>query len=138
MLKLILAILFFMITSATPISAEENTSGVIERIGELAEVKTDTQLAIEANINKLSEEELKKIVVNVNELTEQSEEDLVIKEAAIHRLDKLDVYVISSNDSSIDFAYKSDSLLTVVVNIIVVILFSALALITVTASSLEN
>ena len=86
MIKLLLTLIMVFTFGPSFVSAEENTTNIDDRISELAEAKPNSELAIKARIDELSEDELKAIIENVDELTDPTEEDLAIKETAINKL----------------------------------------------------
>ena len=96
MTKLLLTLIMMMFTFGTSfVSAEENTTNIEDRISELAVAKPDSELAIKAKVDELSEDELKAIIENVNELTEPTEYDLAIKKAATIKLRELSPLTIA-------------------------------------------
>lgn len=90
MIKLILTLIMLFTFGTSTVNAEENTTSIENRINELAEIKSDSESAIKAKIDELSEDELKAIIENVNELKEPTEEDLAIKEAATNKLEEME------------------------------------------------
>ena len=86
MIKLLLTLIMVFTFGISTVNAEENTTNIDDRISELTEAKPNSELAIKARIDKLSEDELKAIIENVDELTDPTEEDLAIKETAINKL----------------------------------------------------
>ena len=89
MIKLLLAFIMMFAFGTSTVNAEENTAGIKDRVSELAKTKTDSQSIINAEVDELSEDELKTVIANVNELTEPAEEDLAIKKAAINKLEEM-------------------------------------------------
>ena len=90
MIKLLLAFIMMFAFGTSTVNAEEDATVIKDRISELAETKSASQSIINAEVDKLSEDELKTVIANVNELTEPAEEDLVIKEAAISKLEEME------------------------------------------------
>ena len=88
--KLLLALIMMFTFGTSTVNAEEDTTGIKDRISELAHTKLDSQSIINAEVDKLSEDELKAVIASIDELTESSEEDLVIKEAAISKLEEME------------------------------------------------
>ena len=96
MIKLLLTLIMMFTFGTSIVNAEENTTSIKDRISELSETKPDSKSAIKAEVDKLSEDELKAIIENVNELTEPTEYDLAIKEAAAIKLEEenpLDIWL---------------------------------------------
>lgn len=89
MIKLLLTLIMMFTFGTSVVNAEINAADIKDRISELAEAKSDTQSIINAQVNELSEDELKAIIANVNELAEPAEEDLIIKEAANNKLQEM-------------------------------------------------
>lgn len=111
MIKLLLTLLMMFTFGTSTVNAEENTVSIKDRISELAKTESDSQSTINAEVDKLSEDELKAIIANVNELTEPTEEDLAIKEAAINKLEEIknvEENVTNSDDSSIELTTDSN------------------------------
>ena len=111
MIKLLLTLIMMFAFGTSTVNAEEDTTGIKDRISELAETKSDNQSIINAEVDELSEDELKTVIANVNELTEPTEDDLVIKEAAISKLEamkKVEEYVTNADDDSIELTTDSN------------------------------
>ena len=89
MIKLLLTLIMIFTVGTSTVSAEENTANIEDIISELAETKLDRQSTINAEVDKLSEDELKTVIANLNKLTEPTEDNLAIKEAAISKLEKM-------------------------------------------------
>lgn len=89
MIKLLLTLIMIFTVGTSTVSAEENTANIEDIISELAETKLDRQSTINAEVDKLSEDELKTVIANVNKLTEPTEDNLAIKEAAISKLEEM-------------------------------------------------
>ena len=94
MIKLLLTLLMMFAFGTSTVNAEENTTSIKDRISELTETSSDSESAIKAEVDELSEDELKAIIENVNEMTEPTEVDLAIKEAAISRIEELNPLTI--------------------------------------------
>ena len=110
-IKLLLTLIMMFTFGASTVNAEEDTTGIKDRISELAETKSDSQSIINSKVDELSEEELKTVIANVNELTEPTEEDLAIKEAAISKLEEMkrvEEYVTNADDDSIELTSDSN------------------------------
>ena len=89
MIKLLLTLLMMFTFGTSFVNAEENTASIKDRISELTEAESDNQSIINAEVNELSEDELKAIIANVDKLTEPTEEDLAIKETATIKLEEI-------------------------------------------------
>lgn len=89
MIKVLLTLIMVFTFGTSTVNAEENTTSIEDRISELAETKSDSQSIIKSKVNELSEDELKTVISNINELTEPTEDELVIKEAAISKLEEM-------------------------------------------------
>ena len=89
MIKLLSALIMMFAFGTSTVNAEENATGIKDRVSELADTKLDTQSIINAEVDELSEDELKAVIANVNDLTEPTEDDLVIKEAATNKLEEM-------------------------------------------------
>ena len=89
MIKLLLALIMMFAFGTSTVNAEEEATDIKDRISELAETKSASQSIINAEVDKLSEDELKTVIANVNDLTEPTEDDLAIEEAAISKLDEM-------------------------------------------------
>ena len=89
MIKLLLTLIMIFTVGTSTVNAEENTTSIEDMISELAETKSDRHSIINAEVDKLSEDELKTVIANVNELTEPTEDNLAIKEAAISKLEEM-------------------------------------------------
>ena len=90
MIKLLITLIMMFSFGTSTINVEEDTASIRDRISELAETKLDRQSIINAEVDELSEDELKTVITNVNELTEPTEDDLVIKEAVISKLGEME------------------------------------------------
>ena len=90
MIKLLLALIMMFTFGTSTVNAEDDTASIRDRVSELADTKLDSQSIINAEVDELSEDELKTVIANVNELTEPAEEDLAIKRAAISRLAEME------------------------------------------------
>lgn len=111
MIKLLLTLIMMFTFGTSTVNAEEDTTGIKDRVSELAETKSDSQSIINAEVDELSEDELKTVIANVNELTEPTEDDLVIKEAAISKLEEMkrvEEYVTNADDDSIELTTDSN------------------------------
>ena len=89
-MKLLLTLVMMFAFGTSTVNVEEDTASIEDRISELAETKLDRQSIINAEVDELSEDELKTVIANVNELTEPTEDDLAIKEAAISKLEEME------------------------------------------------
>ena len=89
MMKLLLTLIMMFAFGTSTVNAEDDTASIKDRVSELAETKSDSQSIINAEVDELSEDELKTVIANVNELTEPAEEDLAIKKAAINKLEEM-------------------------------------------------
>ena len=89
MIKLLLTLIMMFALGTSTVNAEEEATDIKDRISELAETKSASQSIINAEVDKLSEDELKTVIANVNDLTEPTEDDLAIEEAAISKLDEM-------------------------------------------------
>ena len=89
MIKLLLAFIMMFAFGTSTVNAEEDATVIKDRISELAETKSASQSIINAEVDKLSEDELKTVIANVNDLTEPTEDDLAVKEVAISKLEKM-------------------------------------------------
>lgn len=90
MIKLLSTLIMMFSFGTSTVNVEEDTASIRDRISELAETKLDRQSIINAEVDELSEDELKTVITNVNELTEPTEDDLVIKEAVISKLGEME------------------------------------------------
>lgn len=91
MIKVLLTLIMVFTFGTSTVNAEENTTSIEDRISELAETKSDSQSIIKSKVNELSEDELKTVISNINELTEPTEDELVIKEATISKLEEMKI-----------------------------------------------
>ena len=89
MIKLLLALIMMFTFGTSTVNAEDDTAIIRDRVSQLAETSSDRQSIINAEVDELSEDELKTVIANVNELTEPAEEDLAIKKAAINKLEEM-------------------------------------------------
>ena len=87
--KLLLTLIMMFTFGTSTVNAEENTTSIEDRISELTVTKSESQSIIKSKVDELSEDELKTVIANINELTEPTEDVLVIKEAAISKLESL-------------------------------------------------
>ena len=112
MIKLLSALIMMFAFGTSIVNAEEEATDIKDRISELAETKSASQSIINAEVDKLSEDELKTVIANVNDLTEPTEDDLIIKEAAISKLEKMknveDSSIKLTTDSNVEASYDSN------------------------------
>ena len=111
MIKLLLTLIMMFTFGTSTVNAEGDTTSIKDRISELAETKSDNQSIINAEVDGLSEDELKTVIANVNELTDPTEDDLVIKEVASSKLEEMkrvEEYATNADDDSIELTTDSN------------------------------